>query len=82
MLARARYDHKAIDHNRIYKSVNLTNETSSTTNTNSGGDKDCKDFSSQSEAQAHFNSKGGSATNNVDKLDGGDRDGLVCESLP
>jgi outer membrane biosynthesis protein TonB len=44
------------------------------------GDKDCKDFSSHSEAQAYFNSKGGSASNNVDDLDR-DHDGLACESL-
>ncbi len=43
-------------------------------------DKDCKDFSSHSEAQAYFNSKGGSASNNVDDLDR-DHDGLACESL-
>lgn len=43
-------------------------------------DKDCKDFSNHSEAQAYFNSKGGSASNNVDDLDR-DRDGLACESL-
>lgn len=53
-----------------------------TNNTYSGGDKDCKDFSTQAEAQAYFNSKGGSATNNVDRLDGNDHDGKVCESLP
>lgn len=46
----------------------------------SGADKDCKDFSSQSEAQAYFNSKGGSASNNVDDLDR-DHDGVACESL-
>lgn len=51
-------------------------------NTYSGGDKDCKDFSTQAEAQAYFNSKGGSVTNNVDRLDGSDHDGRVCESLP
>lgn len=47
-----------------------------------GGDKDCKDFSTQAQAQAYFESKGGSATNNVDRLDGSDHDGVVCESLP
>lgn len=51
-------------------------------NTYSGGDKDCKDFATQAEAQAYFNSKGGSASNNVDRLDGNDHDGRVCESLP
>jgi hypothetical protein len=43
-----------------------------------GGDKDCADFSTHEEAQAYFESKGGSATNNVDRLDG-DHDGLACE---
>lgn len=71
-----------VTYSNINTSGNLTKEKSGTTNTSSGGDKDCKDFSSQSEAQAYFNSKGGSASNNVDRLDGSDHDGLVCESLP
>jgi len=45
-------------------------------------DKDCSDFKTHQEAQDYFNSKGGSGTNNVDKLDGSDRDGQVCETLP
>lgn len=45
------------------------------------GDKDCKDFATHAEAQAYFEGKGGSQTNNVDKLDA-DRDGIACESLP
>lgn len=53
-------------------------ESSSTT----GGDKDCRDFSTQTEAQAYFDGKGGSSVNNIDKLDGGDSDGKVCEILP
>jgi micrococcal nuclease len=44
-------------------------------------DKDCKDFATQEEAQAYFDQNGGSTTNNVDRLDGNDRDGIVCESL-
>ena len=44
-------------------------------------DKDCKDFATQGEAQAYFDKNGGSATNNVDRLDGNDHDGIVCESL-
>jgi len=47
----------------------------------SGGDKDCSDFATHAEAQDYFQSKGGSPTNNVDKLDS-DHDGLACESLP
>jgi micrococcal nuclease len=47
----------------------------------SGGDKDCSDFSSQSEAQRYFEAKGGSPSNNVDGLDR-DHDGIACESLP
>ena len=46
-----------------------------------GPDKDCADFASQEEAQAYFDARGGSATNNVDGLDGNDHDGIVCESL-
>jgi micrococcal nuclease len=46
------------------------------------GDMDCKDFATQAQAQAYFNEHGGSATNNVDRLDGNDHDGIVCESLP
>lgn len=47
----------------------------------SEGDKDCSDFATHAEAQAYFESKGGSPTNNVDRLDA-DHDGLACESLP
>lgn len=61
---------------------NTTGGSTTTNNTYSGGDKDCKDFSTQAEAQAYFNSRGGSASNNVDRLDGSDHDGVVCESLP
>ncbi len=46
--------------------------------TSTGGDKDCPDFANHAEAQAYFLSKGGSPTNNVDRLDR-DRDGLACE---
>jgi micrococcal nuclease len=49
---------------------------------NSISDKDCPDFATQQEAQDYFISKGGSSSNNVDKLDGSDRDGIVCETLP
>jgi len=45
----------------------------------STGDKDCADFSSHSEAQDYFESKGGPASA-PDRLDG-DNDGLACESL-
>ncbi|MBI4084755.1 MAG: thermonuclease family protein [Candidatus Levybacteria bacterium] len=45
------------------------------------GDKDCKDFTTHAEAQAYFVGKGGSPSNNADKLDS-DGDGLACESLP
>jgi hypothetical protein len=50
-------------------------------NSYSGGDKDCDDFATHVEAQAYFTSKGGSATNNVDRLDR-DHDGVACETLP
>lgn len=52
-----------------------------TSTSSAGGEKDCKDFGSQGEAQAYFNARGGSASNNVDRLDGNDHDGIVCESL-
>lgn len=44
------------------------------------GDKDCKDFSSQKEAQDFFIANGGPG-NDPHKLDS-DKDGVVCESLP
>lgn len=44
------------------------------------GDRDCTDFNTQAEAQDYFESNGGSATNNVDRLDA-DSDGLACEEL-
>ena len=48
--------------------------------TNTGDDKDCSDFATHDEAQAYFTSKGGSPSNNVDKLDN-NHDGIACESL-
>ncbi len=48
----------------------------------SAGDKDCSDFRTQAAAQAYFDAHGGSPTNNVDRLDGADHDGRVCETLP
>lgn len=47
----------------------------------SGGDKNCPDFATHADAQAYFNSKGGSPSNNVDGLDR-DHDGIACETLP
>lgn len=44
-------------------------------------DKDCSDFATQADAQAYFDSQGGSPTNNVDDLDR-DHDGIACEALP
>lgn len=44
-------------------------------------DYDCKDFSSHAEAQACFESCGGSPGNNWSRLDS-DNDGSACESLP
>lgn len=40
-----------------------------------------KDFSAHAEAQAYFERRGGSPSNNVDRLDN-DHDGIACESLP
>ena len=45
------------------------------------GDKDCKDFASQAEAQAWFEAHGGSATNNVGGLDR-NHNGIACETFP
>jgi endonuclease YncB( thermonuclease family) len=45
------------------------------------GDKDCSDFANQAQAQQYFDDKGGSPSNNVDKLDA-DHDGVACEALP
>ena len=45
------------------------------------GDMDCSDFKVQDEAQTYFEGKGGSPTNNADRLDS-DHDGIACESLP
>jgi micrococcal nuclease len=48
----------------------------------SGGDLDCSDFHTRAEAQRYFDSHGGGPSDDVEGLDGGDRDGRVCESLP
>ena len=57
-------------------------DTCNGVNPQPGGDRDCADFKTHAEAQAYFDSHGGSASNNVDNLDGGDHDGRVCETLP
>ncbi|MFC4403279.1 thermonuclease family protein [Gracilibacillus xinjiangensis] len=44
-----------------------------------GPDRDCGDFSTQSEAQAFMEASGASDPH---RLDGNDNDGLACESLP
>lgn len=46
-----------------------------------GADRDCGDFSTQEEAQAFFEAAGG-PERDPHRLDGNDRDGLVCENLP
>jgi hypothetical protein len=43
-------------------------------------DRDCSDFATQSQAQAFFESIGGSPSNNADNLDA-DHDGKACEEL-
>jgi micrococcal nuclease len=43
-----------------------------------GGDLDCSDFSTQEEAQAILDQDHG----DPNRLDGSDRDGMACESLP
>lgn len=62
------------------KSTNSNTPQSAAIYSNSG-DKDCPDFKTHAEAQAYFNSKGGSPSNNVDNLDA-DHDGIACETLP
>jgi micrococcal nuclease len=48
-----------------------------------GPDLDCKDFSTQQAAQACWDFCGGKAGGpNPHRLDGNDKDGIVCESLP
>lgn len=49
---------------------------------NCSRDYNCSDFTTHSKAQTCFNSCGGSKTNNWSRLDGSDKDGDVCESLP
>jgi len=49
---------------------------------NCSRDYNCSDFTTHNKAQACFNSCGGSKTNNWSRLDGSDKDGKVCESLP
>ena len=48
-----------------------------------GPDLNCKDFSTQAEAQSCWAACGGKVDGpNPFRLDGNDRDGLVCEALP
>lgn len=54
--------------------------TSGTTGSYTGGDKDCPDFKTQSEAQAFFISQGG-PSKDPHRLDQ-DKDGVACETLP
>lgn len=49
--------------------------------TSIGGDKDCADFATHTQAQTYFTNKGGGPSNNVDRLDN-DHDGIACENLP
>lgn len=63
------------------QTLQSTPTTQQPTFNGSSGDKDCSDFATHKDAQAYFESKGGSPTNNVDRLDS-DRDGIACESLP
>jgi LPXTG-motif cell wall-anchored protein len=43
-------------------------------------DRDCSDFATQSQAQAFFESIGGSPSNNADNLDA-NHNGVACEEL-
>lgn len=61
--------------------IRTDNPTETRTSLSTGeADKDCKDFTTQSEAQAFFMAQGGptSDPHNLDR----DSDGRVCESLP
>lgn len=58
------------------------NQSPQTNSVVDGTDYNCKDFPTQAAAQAYFDSQGGSITNNIDRLDGNDRDGKVCENNP
>src|SRR4051794_1571408 len=49
---------------------------------NPSSDHDCSDFRTHAQAQHYFDTHGGSATKNVENLDGEDHDGRVCETLP
>lgn len=60
---------------------NNSSSYSSGGSVSSGGDKDCPDFATHGEAQNYFVSRGGSPSNNVDRLDA-DHDGIACENLP
>lgn len=55
-------------------------ELPSPTQTQTNGDKDCKDFGTHAQAQAFFESLGGPGVD-PHRLDG-DGDGRACESLP
>src|SRR3989344_1426445 len=48
--------------------IQPTKATTSSGSTYAGGDKDCSDFATHAKAQAYFIGKGGSPTNNVDRL--------------
>ncbi|MES2135322.1 MAG: excalibur calcium-binding domain-containing protein [Patescibacteria group bacterium] len=61
--------------------IRTDNPTETRTSLSTGeADKDCKDFSTQSQAQEFFEKNGGpdSDPHNLDR----DGDGRVCESLP
>ena len=72
---------RAREHNRGLWSPKTCNGVNPP-NASQKGDKDCSDFRTHAEAQAYFESHGGSRTNNFDNLDGEDHDGRVCETLP
>ncbi len=58
-----------------------TSTNTATQQPTTSGDKDCKDFKTQKEAQSYFEAGGGSKTYNFNALDS-DHDGIACESLP
>jgi len=60
--------------------ANTNTNSGNSSNTYTGGDKDCGDFSTHAEAQAFFISQGGPGSD-PHRLDQ-DKDGIACETLP
>lgn len=71
-----------VDHNHGYhyeSTKNQSKETSKILYDPNGPDRDCGDFNTPEEAQLFMEASG---SNDPHQLDGNDKDGLACESLP